>query len=112
VESTRSQNNTVSWRRSASGGAEAAGGETDTEAGEAGVAVSPVQTRTRPTLGLLCHHEDDGAPAIGCLVPRLAPALRGRPPRTVTRCKRCVRGCPTPASTHVDLATWIRKEAR
>jgi hypothetical protein len=67
---------------------------------------------TLPTLGLLCHHEDDGAQAIGCLVHRLAPALRVRPPRTVTRCKRCVLGCPIPASTHVDLATWISKEAR
>src|SRR5712691_363840 len=57
---------------------------------------------TLPTLGLLCHHEDDGAQAIGCLVHRLAPALRVRPPRTVTRCKQCVLGCPIPASTHVD----------
>ena len=65
-----------------------------------------------PTLGLLCHHEDDGAQAIGCIVHRLAPVLRVRPPRTVTRCKRYVLDCPIPASTHVGLATWIRKEAR
>ena len=53
VESTRSQNSTVSWRRSASGGAEAAGGGAGRDegaAGETGVAVSPVQTRTRPVL--------------------------------------------------------------
>ena len=67
---------------------------------------------TLPTLGLLCHHEGDGAQAIGCIVHRLAPALRVRPPGTVTRCKQHVRDCPVPASTHVGLATWIRKEAR
>jgi hypothetical protein len=67
---------------------------------------------TLPTLGLLCHHEDDGAQAIGCLVHRLAPALRVRPPGTVTRRKRHVRDCPIPASTHVGLTTWIRREAR
>ena len=43
---------------------------------------------TLPTLGLLCHHEDDGAQAIGCIVDRLAPALRVRPPETATRFKR------------------------
>src|SRR6266446_8807290 len=56
---------------------------------------------TLPTLGLLCHHEDDGAQGIGCIVHRLAPALRVRPPRTVTRYKRYVLYCPMPASTPV-----------
>ena len=51
VESTRSQNITVSWRRSASGGEEAAGRGAGTDAGaagETGVVGSPIQTRTRP----------------------------------------------------------------
>jgi hypothetical protein len=67
---------------------------------------------TLPTLCLLCHHEDDVAQAICCIVNRLAPALRVRPPGTVTRFKRNVRDCPIPASTHAGLETWIRKEAR
>jgi hypothetical protein len=67
---------------------------------------------TLPTLCLLCHHEDDGAQAIGCIVHRLAPALRVRPPGTVTRCKRNVRDCSMPASTHAGLETWSSKEAR
>src|SRR4029453_6610890 len=62
VESTRSQNITVSWRRSASGGEEPTGeaslcaGETSgvagSEAGEAVIGaldVPPVQTSTRPS---------------------------------------------------------------
>jgi len=67
---------------------------------------------TLPTLGLLCHHEDDGAQAIGCIVHRLALALRVRPPGTVTRFKRNLQDCPIPASTPAGLETWIRKEAR
>src|SRR5215510_11268525 len=43
---------------------------------------------TLPTLGLLCHHGDDVAQAIDCIVHRLAPARRVRPPGTVTRFKR------------------------
>src|SRR6266571_5396968 len=43
---------------------------------------------TLPTLYRLCHHEDGVAQAIGCIVNRLAPALRVRPPGTVTRFKR------------------------
>jgi len=49
---------------------------------------------TLPTVGLLCHHEDDGAQTIGCIVHRLAPVLRVRPPRTITRGKRYILYCP------------------
>jgi hypothetical protein len=48
---TRSQKRMVSWRRSASGGAEAADGGAWTDAGDAGetgVSMSPVQTKPRP----------------------------------------------------------------
>ena len=49
---------------------------------------------TLPTVGLLCHHEDDGAQAIGRIVHRLAPVLRVRPPRTIKRSKKYVLYCP------------------
>src|SRR5262249_13073579 len=67
---------------------------------------------TLPTLGLLCHHGDDVAQAICCIVHRLAPVLCVRPPGTITRYKRNIRDCPIPASPHAGLATWISKEAR
>ena len=62
--------------------------------------------------GSVMHHEDDGAQAIGCIVPRLAPAPRVRPSGTVTRFQRNARACPIPVSPHADLVALLRKEAR
>ena len=81
------------------------------------MAAATMRTAFAPSLravarpGSVMHHEDDGAQALGCIVPRLAPG-RVRPPGTVTRFQRNARACPIPVSPHADLVTLLRKEAR
>ena len=80
------------------------------------MAAATMRTAFAPSLravarpGSVMHHEDDGAQALGCIVPRLAP--RVRPSGTVTRFQRNARAYPIPVSPHADLVTLLRKEAR
>jgi len=60
---------------------------------------------TLPTLGLLCHHEDDGAQGIGCIVHRLGAGAPCEAAEDCHRYKRYVLYCPMPASTPVG---WQR----